>query len=401
VVHRDIKPSNILLTAHDGETDYVKVLDFGIARILDQAALTRVMDGPPGTVPYMAPEMFVRSDYLSPAVDQYALGVLLFHLLVGKPPFVGEDMQIVMSHLHTTPPWLSAAIPQARVPLALDELVAKLLSKEPAERPTAAQTVERLMQLRPQLPPRSLRSLLALQTMVLSQSQQGLALHGAQTYVLPHNRPGASGARLHSTLHQLDELESGLQRVSAQLGKQALALLRRRWPRGVLPAAPAALHELAQRVGEAEVQEEEHGMQLALLREEVHAEQQRAEGRHAQLHSRLLAEREALRAAPAADRKRHEEAVVALERECLSAVPQSLLTSKLPTAQLELQQLQATVHTLRRQLAGQTLRAYLTDVAARGGAEAAQDAAYRQLETTLGQFDQQTAAVTLIAEQLP
>ena len=69
--------------------------------------------------------------------------------------------------------------------------------------------------------------------------------------------------------------------------------------------------------------------------------------------------------------------------------------------ELQLQQLQATMHTLRRQLAGQTLRAYLTDVAARGSTDAAQDSAYRQLETTLGQFDQQTAAVTMVAEQLP
>ena len=72
----------------------------------------------------------------------------------------------------------------------------------------------------------------------------------------------------------------------------------------------------------------------------------------------------------------------------------------LPT-EAELQTLQAAVHALRRQLAGQTLRAYLTDVAARGGSDPAKDLAYRQLEETLAQFDQQTAAVTLVAEKLP
>ncbi len=399
VVHRDIKPSNILLSCRDGDSNYVKVLDFGIARILDQAALTMVKDGPPGTLPYMAPEMFSRADYLSPAVDQYALGVLLFHILVGKPPFFGDDMEIVRDHMHTLPPRLSGALPEARVPPALDKLVAQLLAKDPAERPTAAAAVERLMQIQPQLPARSLRSLMALQTMLLSESQQGQALHGAPTYVLPYNRPGTRSAALLPALHELDQLESELQRVSGQLGKQALALLRKRWPRGALPSAPQSLLELAQRVTAAEVKEEEHGLQLALLREQVQTEQRRAEGRRADLHRRLFAQREAMKKVPPPPGGA--EALAALEREYLAATPTSAAATRLRAAQAELQTLQAAVHALRRQLAGQTLRAYLTDVAARGGSDPAKDAAYRQLEETLAQFDQQTAAVTLVAEKLP
>lgn len=406
VVHRDIKPTNVLLTSHDGEGNYVKVLDFGIARILDQAALTMVKDGPPGTLPYMAPEMFSRVDYLSPAVDQYALGVLLFHVLSGDPPFGGNDMEVVRAHLHKPPPRLSEAMPEARVPAALEELLLRLLAKEPAARPTAAETVERLMQIQPQLAPRSLRSLVALQTMILNESQKGLALHAAQTYVLPYNRPGQPGlvrsAELLPTLHELDQLESDLQRVSGLLAKQALALLRKRWPRGALPAAPTGLLEVAQRVGAAEVKEEEHGLHLALLREQVQAEQQRIEGRRAELHRRLIAQRDVMRQGPATAEvaARQEEALAALEREYLTALPTSTAATKLHAAQAELQELQAAVHALRRQLAGQTLRAYLTDVAARGGADGVQEAAYRQLEETLALFDQQTAAVTLVAEKL-
>jgi hypothetical protein len=70
------------------------------------------------------------------------------------------------------------------------------LAKEPEERPTAAATVERLMQIQPQLPARSRRSLMALQTMLLSESQQGQGLQGAPTYVLPYNRPGTRSATL-------------------------------------------------------------------------------------------------------------------------------------------------------------------------------------------------------------
>ena len=206
------------------------------------------------------------------------------------------------------------------------------------------------------------------------------------------------------TLHELDLLESGLQRVSVQLGKHALALLRKRWPRGVLPSAPASLLELAQKVAVAEGQEEEHGMQLALLREQVRAEQIQAAGRYEQLHRRLIAQRDALREHPpqtAASRQVQEEALAALERACMTAVPHSEAARKLPAAQQELQELQATVHSLRRQLAGQTLRAYLTDLAARGAGDAIQDAVYSQLEATLSQFDEQSAAVSLISERLP
>jgi serine/threonine protein kinase len=443
VVHRDIKPANIFLTCQDGDSDYVKVLDFGIARILDQAALTQVKDGPPGTVPYMAPEMFNRPNYLSPAIDQYAVGVLLFHLLTGQPPFWGSDIEMVRGHLKLLPPRLSTALVEkggARVPAALDDLVASLLAKDPAQRPDAAATLDALMEIRPQLVPRSLRSLLAVQTMVLSESQQGLLLHGAPTFVLPSDRPrlpliAARNAALQQTLHVLpvlDELESELQRVSAQLGKQALALLRKRWPRGVLPGAPAPLLELAQRTGAAEQEEETYGVQVALLREQVHAEQRRAEQHRFDLQRRLVAARDATRAQarPAGTQEPLtlpgdellEEPIVefldeptseftgdiveleAIERECLQPPPNPALdrlAHKLHEAQSHLQELQAVMHALRRQLAGQTLHTYLTDVAARGGADAVQDAAYHQLESTLARFDEQTAAVTLVCEKLP
>jgi hypothetical protein len=252
---------------------------------------------------------------------------------------------------------------------------------------------------------------------VLSESQQGLLLHGAPTFVLPSDRPrlpllAERAAALQQTLHTLDELESGLGRVSLQLGKQALALLRKRWPRGVLPSAPQSLLELAQRVSAAETAEEEHGLQAALLREQVQAEQRRAELRRFELHRRLVAARDVERHVARRERPPEAESETPtledpdqLERECLSALPESpqlhALQRQLHAAQTHLQELQAAVHVVRRQLAGQTLHAYLKDVAARGGADAVQESAYHQLESTLASFDEQSAAVTLVCEKLP
>ena len=211
-----------MLTAQDGRSDYVKVLDFGIARIADEAAVTKFKDGAPGTLEFMAPELFTTHNAPDPAIDQYALGILLYDILTGSPPFMGNDMEIVHAHLRTPPPRLSALRDphDPVIPEALEDLAAALIAKDPKQRPTGAQTVARLMGLRPQLPPRSLRGVLALRTQVLAASQVGQALQAAQTFVLPYNRPDfAQTAQLQSVLRQLDEVEDQIARLGEEIAK--------------------------------------------------------------------------------------------------------------------------------------------------------------------------------------
>ncbi|WP_086770269.1 serine/threonine-protein kinase [Streptomyces bobili] len=145
VVHRDLKPGNILV-ARDGT---VKVLDFGIAAIL-QTDVTRLTatGSPIGTHQYMAPEQ-VRGGRVTPRTDLYALGCVLHELLCGRPLFSGDgEFHLMMQHVNATPTPLRQL--RAGVPEELEALVLHLLRKAPEARPADVQEVYE--RLRPFLP---------------------------------------------------------------------------------------------------------------------------------------------------------------------------------------------------------------------------------------------------------
>jgi len=130
MVHRDIKPGNVLV-AEDGQ---VKVADFGIARILaggTDSELTQagtVM----GTATYFSPEQ-AQGKPVDPKSDLYSLGVVLFEMLVGRPPFTGDTpVAIAYKHVHEQPPRLRDADPQ--LPREIEAITQKLLAKNPANR---------------------------------------------------------------------------------------------------------------------------------------------------------------------------------------------------------------------------------------------------------------------------
>lgn len=137
IVHRDVKPENILAN-DDGE----RLIDFSIAQTKWQRLnpFDRALHGTPS---YLAPEV-VGGARPGPACDIYALGAVLFEMLAGRPPFVGEsDQQVMQKHMRETPPRLSRLNPH--VSTKLDKLVASMLAKDPARRPAdAADLVERL-----------------------------------------------------------------------------------------------------------------------------------------------------------------------------------------------------------------------------------------------------------------
>jgi eukaryotic-like serine/threonine-protein kinase len=137
IVHRDIKPSNVLLRARDGR---VKVTDFGIAKVAEQAAREqRLTAGLLGTLWYMAPEQLKADPGIDMRADIYALGVLLFEMLTGAVPFDGpSDYEIARKHLHEPLPAIArfrgalspAASLGAEDAAALDAAIAGACAKE-------------------------------------------------------------------------------------------------------------------------------------------------------------------------------------------------------------------------------------------------------------------------------
>jgi serine/threonine protein kinase len=137
VIHRDLKPKNIVLITRRGVPDFVKILDFGLAKIMglgaDDQQLTE--DGQSlGTPRYMAPEQFL-GEKMDQRGDIYTLGLVAFEALVGRPPFEGDTVtNIAVQHVHQPAPVVSEASGRADVPPALDAVVARCLAKDPGDR---------------------------------------------------------------------------------------------------------------------------------------------------------------------------------------------------------------------------------------------------------------------------
>lgn len=136
IIHRDLKPGNVFIT----ESGELKLGDFGIARDtlaqdITEAGLTV------GTYSYMAPELVRGERAITGQVDLYALGCLLFELLVGHPPFQGDNFaQIFDQHLKSQAP--SVRHFGVQCPAELDDLIQQLLAKTPEERPFNARSVQ-------------------------------------------------------------------------------------------------------------------------------------------------------------------------------------------------------------------------------------------------------------------
>jgi serine/threonine protein kinase len=140
VVHRDLKPDNIMLVRRGDDSDFVKVLDFGMARAgRDPDFVTR--DGAVlGTARYMAPEA-AQGGSVGPEADVYAIATLLFQCIAGRTPFDGPSaVTILVQQVSAAPPDLRSVGGGRDAPLTLANLIAKNLSKDPLQRSANART---------------------------------------------------------------------------------------------------------------------------------------------------------------------------------------------------------------------------------------------------------------------
>jgi serine/threonine protein kinase len=138
VVHRDLKPSNIMLVRRDRGPEFVKVLDFGIAK-LDGAGEGTTAGAVLGTPQYMAPEQLTGKP-VDGRSDIYAVGLMLYEMITGRPPFVAENaIGYVHQHCNEMPLPLAQACPAVRVPPALEACLMRALAKSPHQRPQSAE----------------------------------------------------------------------------------------------------------------------------------------------------------------------------------------------------------------------------------------------------------------------
>nr|WP_240359483.1 serine/threonine-protein kinase [Pyxidicoccus trucidator] len=149
VIHRDLKPENIMVEQRRNEGDFVKVLDFGIAKITDSTddgpALTRA-GFVCGTPEYMSPEQ-ARGAQLDHRSDLYAVGVILYQLMTGLLPFESDSaVGFATKHLTEEPPPPTRRRPDARISPGLERLILRALSKSPDDRPANAEAFKAELQ---------------------------------------------------------------------------------------------------------------------------------------------------------------------------------------------------------------------------------------------------------------
>jgi len=197
LVHRDLKPENVMLVTRESDADFVKVLDFGLARIFDEhgdlagtaislAPLTR--EGLVfGTPEYMSPEQ-ASGGAVGPDSDIYSLGALLYHMVTGAVPFSGATFTEILSrHVREAPVPPSLRRPDRQIPAAIDEVVLACMQKTPAGRPGPARVLaDRLRALAAEIGRGGSRlapHLAASETMDLEASQVARAAAAAQAHI--------------------------------------------------------------------------------------------------------------------------------------------------------------------------------------------------------------------------
>lgn len=293
VVHRDIKPENILVTTVAGQENFVKVLDFGVARVLGQPPLTRVGEEIIGTPEFIAPEMMSASGELSPSVDLYALGIMLHDTIIGEPPWKGDLKEILHGHMNVVPPKLSERRRDSMIPRELDELAAQLLEKNPLKRPSASETVEILARIRALLPTRSVQLMRSEQPKASSADP---ALREKETVILPSSslppEPRAAtvilprgDANTAARQAEIEAIDSEIVHLLARLSSLLEPLGQKLWGDG-WPDRPQTLRELL--VGNAVAQDKRH-KRIKLLNDQVQLQQSRLQQHKSELRQQILA----------------------------------------------------------------------------------------------------------------
>jgi serine/threonine-protein kinase len=142
IIHRDLKPANLMIVEPDTPRERIKVMDFGLAKLVEQEHARKVtdtnVDFAVGTPGYICPEQ-VRGEEMDHRGDLYSVGIMMFELLTARLPFTGPtSMDILLAHATEPPPTFASLGLKGWVPKPIEKLVMECLAKDPEERPQSA-----------------------------------------------------------------------------------------------------------------------------------------------------------------------------------------------------------------------------------------------------------------------
>ena len=232
VVHRDVKPNNVFLLHKGGDADFVKLLDFGLARAKDDVSITK-SNLLFGTPEYMSPEQ-ASGATVGAKADLYAFGCLLFEMVTGRLPFEGAPTGLIYKHVYEMPPRPKSL--RSDAPDALESLILRLLHKDPARRPASAYEVaDELTRCEAALPQVSVRPRVASIEPPGSSPSSPAAPSRAHEEVLWEDNLASLRARLSSTpakdasraMERAAELVDATKRLRSDLGALTLSSARR------------------------------------------------------------------------------------------------------------------------------------------------------------------------------
>ncbi len=210
IVHRDLKPENVFLERQTDGTERVVVVDFGLAFVVDDDELGRMTrEGMiTGTPDYIAPEQAVGRADVGPPADIYALGCMVFEMLLGITPFHGHPMRVLMQQTHGIVPTFGEVRHEVVVPRALEAMVQSMLAKAPEARPTAREIQGDLAALVHGGP-------------MLERARERIGLDGRAARMVSEIRPPTSQA---TTLQEETGGEAEVAVIGSLQGETALAL---------------------------------------------------------------------------------------------------------------------------------------------------------------------------------
>lgn len=288
ILHRDIKPENIFLVRRQDGGEGVKLLDFGLAQLLGDKRLTTAGQVF-GTPEYLSPEQAMGAE-VTPRSDLYALGVVFYEMMTGRLPFTGSTARLIYQHLHELPKPPSQVRPE--VPPEVDELVLKLLRKEPAERFASAREFDealaacerRLASKRHTGQVSTIRTAASEVLRFPPATADKYASRLAEARARWENAGPRRDARVGRDLERLEAAIEALRRAQGELERADRELQEfLEHGRGTLDRLRRAVVELTQ--DEARGRREIEGLRSALAR--AHAESQEAEGEFAQARAQL------------------------------------------------------------------------------------------------------------------